>query len=638
MANLARSLRSLGHDVTIVTATPGPAEWEGLAVHRLPSLTWAGAASLLRVRAHIPELSALVADSDVVHCHYTFFLTALLALVNFGRKPLVVTLHGLGTLDSSVQGRPGKAIFRWLSFKAADSVLATSSEMAGVAQRFTAPGRITVVENGVWANAGPAAGGPPPGPDRSGPSLDGGTTGGATVVAVRRLEPKNGVQYLVEAAPELVELLGPGVRIRIVGDGALAPYLVRRIGELGVDDVVELMGSLPNEEAMEVMRSADVVVLPSSAESSSIAALEAMSLAKPVVASAVGALPELLGRGERGVLVRLFDRETSDYDAPLTLTSERISLLARAIAGVVTDTEKAATLGRSAQSYVRSHHDWMVVGRRVAAAYQAAAASPGPLRKAAGAWRSSSGPVRGRRVKSPSAPGVVEDQLRVPRAAVPYILLQRTELQVLSPLWRQVRRRPPAVSVQLESWLGASRAARGYKRLIADEYRTIEPVLPTACRRVMDIGCGVGGLDVLLYRRYSGGGAGPELYLVDKSARERSPVYGYDGPRSFYNSFGVVSAVLSSNGVPSQAIKLMDADSTWEVDGVDLVVSLLSWGFHYPLAVYVDHVRRVAREGATVVLDVRKGTGDLEQLQGLLGDARVVLEDGKRARVAGLVR
>ncbi len=408
VANLARSLRSLGHQVTIVTTTPGPGHWEGFTVHRFPALEGGGRRCLVRLPAHLPRLYSLVAEHDVVHCHFTFFCSAVLAVVNAGRRPLIVTLHGLGTLDSSVSNRPGKRLFRWLSLKAADRILATSAELAAVAWRTTSAEKVAIVPNGVDTKANGAArtGGGTLVTDRS-PQRRSVGEGPVevTVVAVRRLDPKNGVQYLVEAAPELLRLLGPSLRVRIVGDGPLMAYLRDRAHQLHVGGVVEFLGSLPNEQALAVIDSADVAVLPSSAESSSIAALEAMGRGKPVVASAVGALPELLGWGRRGLLVPLFDRATSDYAAPLTLPPERISALAHATARVALDRDLAERLGRAAQDYVRAHHDWSTVARQVAGSYQEALAHRGRSRLATRRRKEPPAARRGQPPWSPSRAG-----------------------------------------------------------------------------------------------------------------------------------------------------------------------------------------------------------------------------------------
>ncbi|MGH7770913.1 MAG: glycosyltransferase family 4 protein, partial [Candidatus Binatia bacterium] len=114
-----------------------------------------------------------------------------------------------------------------------------------------------------------------------------------------------------------------------------------------------------------------IVVFPSSAESTSIAALEGMSMGKPIVASAVGGHPELLGNNERGLLVRLFDRTESDYNAPMTLPPKRLQALAEEVVRLIHEPELAEALGEKAGDYVRRHFDWQVIAKKVETQYLA---------------------------------------------------------------------------------------------------------------------------------------------------------------------------------------------------------------------------------------------------------------------------
>ncbi len=155
----------------------------------------------------------------------------------------------------------------------------------------------------------------------------------------------------------------------IIGDGRLREYLETRVKELGVKAAVCFFGALPNEKVQEILNQMHIVVFPSSAESISIAALEAMSMGKPIVASAVGGYLELLGNNERGLLVQLFDRAHSDYKAPLSLPSERLQALGTAVIRLIREPILAKALGERASAYVRENFDWRVIAENVEQAY-----------------------------------------------------------------------------------------------------------------------------------------------------------------------------------------------------------------------------------------------------------------------------
>ncbi len=123
----------------------------------------------------------------------------------------------------------------------------------------------------------------------------------------RRLVPKNGVEYLIRALPRLRERL-PEVEVVLVGDGPERGALEELARHLKVDDLTRFMGGRPHEEMPGLLSSADLVVVPSLMEATSVAALEAMACAVPVAASRVGGLPEIVN-GETGTLFSPGDPE-----------------------------------------------------------------------------------------------------------------------------------------------------------------------------------------------------------------------------------------------------------------------------------------------------------------------------------------
>ena len=112
------------------------------------------------------------------------------------------------------------------------------------------------------------------------------------LVCPRRLVEKNGVHFLIEAMPEI--LAKNNVKIVIAGDGPLRERMESRIKQLGLGKEVLLLGTIRNEDMPAILSSADLIVIPSLIEATSIAALEAMSNGKAVAASSVGGLTEII--------------------------------------------------------------------------------------------------------------------------------------------------------------------------------------------------------------------------------------------------------------------------------------------------------------------------------------------------------
>ncbi|MGH7775233.1 MAG: glycosyltransferase family 4 protein, partial [Candidatus Binatia bacterium] len=228
---LSKALLKRGHQVKVVTATQGPSLSEGLSVHRFPLLQSQGKRSVGFLPLYLPKLMRLVLQHEVVHGHYTAFCSAVLGtLAGVLRRPFVVTLHGYGTLESSVQGSFWLQRWRRLAFRAADRVIATSREMAEVARRFVPDSRIVTIPNGVDT-------------EEFAPSRNGLPTLPVRIVTVRRLVPKNGVQYLVEAAPLILEHSPKPVEFWIVGDGSMRRYLEERVQALGIKKMFRFVGA-----------------------------------------------------------------------------------------------------------------------------------------------------------------------------------------------------------------------------------------------------------------------------------------------------------------------------------------------------------------------------------------------------------
>ena len=88
--------------------------------------------------------------------------------------------------------------------------------------------------------------------------------------------------------------------------------------------------------------------------------------------------------------------------------------------------------------------------------------------------------------------------------------------------------------------------------------------------------------------------------------------------------------IYNAHGHPAP----FDPDAGWWLpEALDLVISLISWGFHYPVAVYADQVREILRPGGRVILDVRKGTDGREQLEARFPRVLQISETRKKERL-----
>ncbi|MFN3649700.1 MAG: glycosyltransferase family 4 protein [Armatimonadota bacterium] len=122
------------------------------------------------------------------------------------------------------------------------------------------------------------------------------------VTYVGNLVPEKGPDVLVEAAGALAAAGKPVPQIALVGDGPLRPSLEARVRELGLESRVRFHGRQPYEQIPTWISAGDLLCLPSRREGCPNVVLEALASGRPVVASMVGGVPELLSRGN-GLLV-----------------------------------------------------------------------------------------------------------------------------------------------------------------------------------------------------------------------------------------------------------------------------------------------------------------------------------------------
>jgi glycosyltransferase involved in cell wall biosynthesis len=113
------------------------------------------------------------------------------------------------------------------------------------------------------------------------------------ILYVGRLDVRKGLVELIEAAAGLRQRR-PGVRAYLVGDGPDRPLLAEAIARVGAEEVVRLVPSCLTAEVARWMGAADLVTLPSYMEGCPNVVIEALSSGRPVVATEVGGIPELM--------------------------------------------------------------------------------------------------------------------------------------------------------------------------------------------------------------------------------------------------------------------------------------------------------------------------------------------------------
>jgi glycosyltransferase involved in cell wall biosynthesis len=293
-------LQQAGHEVVVITSIDGPAEVEGIRVHRLrvPLLPFS--------IPFTPRTFRLVADIlsdeqvDVAHFHGGI-VSPLAYFAAYSSQhsgiPTVVTTHCLWSYATPVFSALDK-LFKWRDW---DVVLsAVSGVAAAPVRRIVGDARdVIVLPNGVDNHAWEVA----HADDDERP---------ITIVSVMRLAPRKRPLHLLKMIRKVRDQTpDAALRVLVIGDGPERSSLERYVRSHDLADVVQLVGRRTRDEIRDIFAEADIFVAPANLESFGIAALEARCAGLPVVAKARTGIREFVEHGREGLLARS-DRDMVD--------------------------------------------------------------------------------------------------------------------------------------------------------------------------------------------------------------------------------------------------------------------------------------------------------------------------------------
>lgn len=352
-------------DDALVAATYGP--WEALA-GRTPHL------AALQTFAVDLAMAAGVEGADVVHTHTWYAnLAGHLAKLTYG-VPHVMTSHSLEPLRpwKAEQLGGGYQLSLWAertAAEAADAIIAVSAGMRDdILRSYPAIDgrRVHVIHNGV----DPDVYRPDPAMDvlerlEIDPAVP-------TAVFVGRITRQKGLTHLLDAAErltagtQLVLCAGAPDTAEIEREVATHVARLREAGRLRVFWIPEM---LPRADVVQLLSHATVFVCPSIYEPFGLVNVEAMACGTPVVASAVGGIPEIVVEGETGHLVR-FEPGDDAFGSPADPSAFAADFADR-INALLGDPERAAGMGRAARARVESRFAWPAIARQTVALYEA---------------------------------------------------------------------------------------------------------------------------------------------------------------------------------------------------------------------------------------------------------------------------
>jgi glycosyltransferase involved in cell wall biosynthesis len=333
--------------ILCVSRVPFPGETPETVERALGELRGAGVEVIRLERRSRVDVAAwrrlwpALRRAHVIHAHMMGSNAWAVILGRLARVPVVVAHEHTWSFD----GRPfRKLIDRELIARGSDAFVAVSREdqrrMAEV--EGIAPERTRFVPLGIPT---PREGDPGKVRDELGIG-----PGVPVVGFVGRLHPQKALGVLLEAGARLAPRV-PGLKVLIAGGGDSAG-MSAQVERLGIGDTVVLLGH--RADVPDVLAALDVAVSSSDYEGSPLAVMEYMEAEKPVVATAVGGVPDIIEHGVEGLLVPRRDP----------------AALADALAELLSDPERAKEMGRRGRERRRREFDLDVMVERFASLYE----------------------------------------------------------------------------------------------------------------------------------------------------------------------------------------------------------------------------------------------------------------------------
>ena len=356
----------------------------GSQSERQPSLRVDGVRPPVKIAAQDPRherlfdtltqnlvMSGMAADLDVVHCHtwYSHFAGCLVRYLQ--GIPLVLTTHSLEPHRPWKVEQLGTAYHAssWIertAYQNADGVVAVSRAMKADVESIygVAPDRVRVIHNGIDPEQYR------PRPDLGVLARHGIRDDMPFVLFVGRITRQKGIIHLVNA----IRHFRAGVQVVLCAGAPDTPEIahemtaaVERARADSSHHIVWIQEMLPKEQVIALYTHAAIFVCPSVYEPFGIINLEAMACETPVVASAVGGIPEVVDHGETGLLVPV-------DPAPQDVEPRDPEAFARNLAGGVNtlleDPGRRQAMAAKARRRVEDQFSWRSIARQTLAFYE----------------------------------------------------------------------------------------------------------------------------------------------------------------------------------------------------------------------------------------------------------------------------
>lgn len=155
-----------------------------------------------------------------------------------------------------------------------------------------------------------------------------------------------------------------------------------------------------------------------------------------------------------------------------------------------------------------------------------------------------------------------------------------------------------------------------------EEFNEISNYLPKKNQNVLDIGSGLGIINIFINDYYN---SIIDFTLIDKDYTEKKVSYGFDKKGQFYNNFYATRDLLTSNGISKEKLNIINVESKHTINKkFDLVISLLSLCYHYPIEQYLDIFKKNTHRNTKFIFDIAKEYNDYVEISKMFYSIKII--------------
>ena len=161
--------------------------------------------------------------------------------------------------------------------------------------------------------------------------------------------------------------------------------------------------------------------------------------------------------------------------------------------------------------------------------------------------------------------------------------------------------------------------------LFQNEISTIKNFIPNNPENIMDVGCGLGIINIFLNEMYQ---VKPNFYLLDKNYTDNKIKYGFSSNYESYNDLNETKKLLLYNGLKSSKINVFDVEKNICIKKkINLVISLKSMGYHYPFENYISLFNDCCTKDTTFIFDIASDQYEVNFFKNYFDHVKVIYNE-----------